>query len=62
MYAGTANTVSIVLGLDLKMVLGRNSPVKSTTIVDNKVSAVTRAPSANEENSVASKMCANKMP
>ena len=35
------------------MVLGRNSPVKSTTNVESNVSHVTRTPSLNAENSVA---------
>ena len=62
MYAGSAKKVSIVLGFERKMVLGRNSPVNSTTSVESSVSHVTLMPSDNGANKVASKMRANSMP
>ena len=57
-----AKTVSIVLGVFLKMVFGRNSPVKRTMTVERRVSRVTRMPSLNGWNSVASKIRAKRMP
>ena len=62
MKAGTAKNVSSVLGFDLKMVFGRNSPVNSTTKVESSVSAVTRMPSLRPLNSSVSKMRAKRMP
>ena len=55
-------SVSSLLALFLNSVLGRNSPVNNTTMVESMVSAATRIPTSSGSKSVLSKNLANKMP
>ena len=62
MKAGNANTVSNLLALLLNIDFGRNSPVKSTMIVESIVSAGTVIPGSNPEKIVLSNNFATRIP